>query len=179
MKRTITLITLAGASVFVQAQQKVIEVDSAPAKAFYATQEWENAFVGYYGVNSGIEPGIPENEREREVLAQVKNFLTTGTDADLMQAAAAVDALIREQQGQGENTSPLMLQIAGTLQMRAAELAKDPAAATRANKTAETYLKRAVDPNTGFPNFLRAHKNLANLLFRNLRHPGSHLHGGR
>jgi len=31
---------------------------------------------------------------------------------------------------------------------------------------AEAYLKQAVDPNVGFPNFLRAHKNLANLLFR-------------
>ena len=166
MKRTIILITLAGASVLAQAQQRVVDVDASPAKAFYATQEWQNAFMGYYGVNAATEPGMPEDQAERETLAQVKNFLQSGSDADLRQAVNAVDTLIRSQQAKGVNTSPLMLQIAGTLQMRLAEISSNEAERTRANKAAETYLKRAVDPNTGFPNFLRAYKNLANLLFR-------------
>ncbi|HSH09506.1 MAG TPA: tetratricopeptide repeat protein [Oceanipulchritudo sp.] len=166
MKRTIILITLAGASVVAQAQKQVTEVDASPALAFYATQEWQNAFMGYYGVNSGVEPGIPEDPKEREVLAAIKNFLQTGTDADVRNAVVAIDNLAREQKAKALNISPLMLQIAGTLEMRNAEITKDEAESLRIMRRAEAFLKQAVDPNTGFPNFLRAHKNLANLLFR-------------
>ncbi|MEX0332048.1 MAG: tetratricopeptide repeat protein [Puniceicoccaceae bacterium] len=167
MKRIITLITLAGACVAVQAQKQVIDVDAAPALAFYATKEWQQAFMGYYGVDTGVEPGIPEDPREREVLGQVRDLLQTGADADLRAAVGAVEALIREQQAAGTVTSPMMLQIAGTLEMRNAEVTKDEARSKQSIARAERYLKRAIDPNTGFPNFKRAHKNLANLLFRN------------
>jgi tetratricopeptide (TPR) repeat protein len=167
MKRTITLITLASACVAVQAQNQVIEVDASPAKAFYATQEWQKAFMGYYGVNTGTEPGIPEDQLEREALGQVRDLLQTGADADMRAAISVVETLIRNQQTQDLKTSPMMLQIAGTLEMRLSELTKDRRQASQSADRAERYLKQAVDPNTGFPNFLRAHKNLANLLFRN------------
>jgi tetratricopeptide (TPR) repeat protein len=166
MKRIIMLITLAGASLSVQAQQSVIDVDASPAKAFYATQEWERAFMGYYGVESGTEPGIPEDVAERETLAAIRTFLQTGRDGDFLAAMQAIETLIQDQQTQGLQTSPMMLQIAGTLQMRIAELSKNETESTRLMRKAEDYFKRAIDSNTGFPNFLRAHKNLANLLFK-------------
>lgn len=60
----------------------------------------------------------------------------------------------------------MMLQIAGTLEMRNAEITENPAEKARIIRRSEDYLKRAIE---AFPNFLRAHKNLANLLFRNDR----------
>jgi tetratricopeptide (TPR) repeat protein len=167
MKRIITLITLAGIALPATAQtQQVTSVDSSPAKAFYATEEWDKAFMGYYGVNPGTEPGVPEDQDEREVLGTIRTLLQTGRDEDITAAVQAIMALIQRQQAEGINTSPMMLQIAGTLEMRNAENTRDEAQRARIMARAESYLKRAVDPNTGFPNFLRAHKNLANLLFR-------------
>lgn len=166
MKRIIMLITLAGASVSSQALQPVIEVDATPAKAFYATEEWDKAFMGYYGVNSGTEPGIPEDPDERETLAGIRTFLQTGRDEDFRAAVGSIETLIQTQQSKGVQTSPMMLQIAGTLEMRISEITKDQAESERIMRRAESYFKRAIDPNTGFPNFLRAHKNLANLLFK-------------
>jgi tetratricopeptide (TPR) repeat protein len=167
MKRIIILITIAGMALpgFAQSRQ-VTSVDASPAQAFFATPEWSKALMGSFGVNPGIEPGIPENEAEREVLGQIRDLLQTGADADMRAAVAAIDALIAQQRSRGENTSPMMLQIAGTLEMRNAELTDNEGERERIFRKAEGYLKQAVDPNTGFPNFLRAHKNLANLLFR-------------
>lgn len=167
MKRIILLIAAAGIAIPAIAQkQKVTTVDASPAKAFYATPEWEKAFMGYFGVNPGIEPGIPEDTQEREVLGQIRDLLSTGTDADLRLAIQAIENLITQQQGEGVQTSPMLLQIAGTLEMRLSELTDNETERARIIRKAEGYLKQAVDPNVGFPNFLRAHKNLANLLFR-------------
>ncbi|MFO7725580.1 MAG: hypothetical protein R6V45_08540 [Oceanipulchritudo sp.] len=71
MKRIITLITLAGITLpaFAQSEQ-VTTVDSSPAKAFYATEEWEKAFMGYYGVNPGIEPGVPEDTADYSTMQE-------------------------------------------------------------------------------------------------------------
>jgi tetratricopeptide (TPR) repeat protein len=167
MKRIITLITLVGIALPATAQtSQVTAVDSSPAKAFYATEEWNKAFMGYFGVNPGTEPGVPEDQQEREVLGVIRDLLQTGRDEDIQAAVQAIDTLIMQQQAEGISTSPMMLQIAGTLEMRNAENTSNEAERTRLTRRAESYLKRAVDPNTGFPNFLRAHKNLANLLFR-------------
>jgi tetratricopeptide (TPR) repeat protein len=176
MKRITILLTLASVGLTATAQRAVTEVDISAAKAFYATEEWDKAFMGYYGVDPGTEPGVPDNDAEREVLGSIRTFLQTGTDADIKAAVDAIAALIRNNQSEGINTSPMMLQIAGTLEMRVAELAKDDAERERIMRRAESYLKRAVDPSTGFPNFLRAHKNLANLLFRMDRSQDAKVH---
>jgi tetratricopeptide (TPR) repeat protein len=167
MKRIITLIAIAGITLpaFAQTRQ-VTSVDASPAKAFFATPEWEKAFMGSFGVNPGIEPGVPEDQAEREVLGQIRTLLQSGTDADLFAAVQAIETLISQQRTKGLNTSPMLLQIAGTLEMRRGELTRNEAESRRIMQRAEGFLKQAVDPNTGFPNFLRAHKNLANLLFR-------------
>ncbi len=167
MKRIITLITLAGITLpaFAQSEQ-VTTVDSSPAKAFYATEEWEKAFMGYYGVNPGIEPGVPEDTAEREVLGEIRTFLQTGTDQDIRAAVEAIETLIQTKRAEDETVSPMMLQIAGTLEMRNAELTDDEEERKRIMRRAQSYLEQAIDPETGFPDFLRAHKNLANLLFR-------------
>ena len=162
MKRIITFIILAGVSLSAFAQSDTM----APVKAFYASDAWNKAFMGYFGVNSGTEPGIPEDDAEREVLGQIRDLLQSGTDADLNAAIAAITALVQQQRQENINTSPMMLQIAGTLAMRAADLTSDQTQRTLYLTRAEAFLKQSVDPTTGFPNFLRAHKNLANLLFR-------------
>ncbi len=171
MKRTITLITLAATALGAYAQktsvESVVEVDSSAARAFYATQEWENAFMGYYGVETGLEPGIPEDEAERAALGQVRDFLKTGNEeGDVRAALGAISTLMQQQKTAGVDTSPMLLQIAGTLEMRAADFAKTPEQAKPMLERAERLLTMSVDPAKGFPNFLRAHKNLANLLFR-------------
>lgn len=171
MKRTIILITLAATALGTYAQQSsvksVVEVDSSVARAFYATQEWENAFMGYYGVETGLEPGIPEDELERAALGQVRDFLKTGNEeGDVRAALGAIATLMQAQKAAGTDASPMLLQIAGTLEMRAADFAKTAEQAKPMLERAETLLTMSVDPAKGFPNFLRAHKNLANLLFR-------------
>ncbi|MFO7725859.1 MAG: tetratricopeptide repeat protein, partial [Oceanipulchritudo sp.] len=131
-----------------------------------ATEEWEKAFMGYYGVNPGIEPGAPEDTAEREVLGEIRTFLQTGTDQDIRAAVEAIETLIQTKRAEDETVSPMMLQIAGTLEMRNAELTDDEEERKRIMRRAQSYLEQAIDPETGFPDFLRAHKNLANLLFR-------------
>jgi tetratricopeptide (TPR) repeat protein len=166
MKRTIQLITLAAAALPLQAQRAVIEVDTSPAKAFYATPEWEKAFMGYYGVDSGVEPGVPESDAERAALGQVRTFLQAGSANDINLAIQAIRGLLAQQQAENLPASPMILQIAGTLLMRSAEDTRDEQQRRRILEQARSFLERAVDPTSGFPNFLRAHKNLANLLFR-------------
>lgn len=169
MKRITILLTFAAATVpaLVNGQQSVTSVDNSAAKAFYATETWEKAFMGYFGVESGVEPGVPENQQEREVLAQVRDFLRGGTDADFRAALNALNTLINTQRKEGQQTSPMMLQIAGTIAMRMAETSKSDSAKKQYRQQALNYLQKSIDPDTGFPNFLRAHKNLANLYFRN------------
>lgn len=167
MKRIISIITLSAIAVTAQAQQSVINVDASVAKAFYATQEWENAFMGYYGVETGLEPGLPSDEAELAVLGQVRDFLKTGNEeGDVRAALAAISTLMQQQKAAGLDTSAMLLQIAGTLEMRAADFARTPEEAKPMLERAERLLSLSVDPAKGFPNFLRAHKNLANLLFR-------------
>ncbi|NDV61290.1 tetratricopeptide repeat protein [Puniceicoccales bacterium CK1056] len=166
MKRIITLITLAAASLPATAQQQVISVDTSPAKAFYATDAWNKAFMGYYGVDSGTEPGVTEDTDEREVLGQIREFLQSGSDSGIRSATQAIATLVQQQQAKGVATSPMMLQIAGTLEMRNAEITNNYTEKAQILRRSEDYLRRAIE---AFPNFLRAHKNLANLLFRNDR----------
>lgn len=136
---------------------------------FYQTQEWAKSLAGSYGVNPGVEPGLPDNEQEREALGKIRVFLQQGSDQDLIEALQVLDILFREQQTAGTSTSAMLYQIAGTLALRLGEVTRDEALKTRYQNQAEDFLKRAINPNTGFPNFLRAHKNLANLYFRNDR----------
>jgi tetratricopeptide (TPR) repeat protein len=60
----------------------------------------------------------------------------------------------------------MLLQISGTLAMRLAETSTAQGDIDNYRRMSENFLRQAIDSNTGFPNFLRAHKNLANLLFR-------------
>lgn len=176
MKRIITCIALAGTAVLATAQSEntvqprpIPGFESAPAMEFFNSVEWQKSFMGSYGVNPGVEPGIPEDPAEREVLGQIRTFLQTGTAADIQAAANAIAALIQQQRTEGLNTSPMLLQIAGTLEMQLWENATTEDQRKIHLQRAENYLKQAINPQTGFPNFLRAHKNLANLLFRSDR----------
>lgn len=135
-------------------------------KQFFQTTEWAKAFAGSYGVNPGVEPGLPDNDKEREALGKIRDLLQRGDDAAIQEALQVLETLFAEQQRAGNPTSAMLYQIAGTLALRLNEISRQPAQQERYQELAERYLKRAVDPNTGFPNFLRAHKNLANLYFR-------------
>lgn len=161
MKRFLTLLAAAGLTSAAYSQS-AIEI----ADQFYNSQEWERAFAGYYGVNPGVEPGIPEADAEREALGVIRPLLQQGSDAALAQAATVLDGLIETQQTAGESTSPMILQIAGTITMRLADTTTNKAEITRYQNRSEAYLKQAIASDGGFPNFLRAHKNLANLFFK-------------
>jgi len=170
MKRISILLTMAAsvAPALVHSQDPVISVDNSAAKAFYATEEWNKAFMGYFGVNSGVEPGVPEDQQAREVLAQVRDFLRSGEDQDFRAALNALENHINTQQAEEDKQpSPMMLQIAGTIAMRMAQTSDNDSTKRRYRQQAQRHLEQSLDPETGFPNFLRAHKNLANLYFRN------------
>lgn len=166
---TITLAVLTAAPVFGIQQINTGINPLEVGRHFYQTQEWAKAFAGSYGVNPGVEPGLPDNDKEREALGKIRVLLQQGSDQDLAEALQVLVTLFGEQQRANLNTSPMMYQIAGTLALRMAEVTQDEARKTRYQNQAEDFLKRSIDPNTGFPNFLRAHKNLANLYFRNDR----------
>ena len=166
---TITLAVLTATPVFGIQQIHTGINPLEVGRHFYQTQEWAKALAGSFGVNPGVEPGLPDNDKEREALGKIRVLLQQGTDQDLVEALRVLETLFREQQAATAKTAPMMYQIAGTLALRLAEVTQDEAGKTRYQNLAENYLKRAIDPNTGFPNFLRAHKNLANLFFRNDR----------
>lgn len=166
MKRILTLITLAAAATSLQAQPQGITVNSNPMRSFLASEEWRQSFMGSLGVDAGVEPGIPTDTEERAALAQVRDLLTNGTDADLKAAIVVLETLIRAHQTKGTPTSPMILQIAGALEIRNSEITKDPVEMEQIMRRAEAYLLRAVDPNTGFPSYLSAHSHLGFLYFR-------------
>jgi tetratricopeptide (TPR) repeat protein len=175
MKKLLTLVSIAGLTISAFAQESSF-VRSA-VQSFYDSVEWQRAFVGYYGVNPGVEPGIPEDQVEREALAQIRDLLRTGSDEGIRQAATLLQNTIQTvRQSEGGQPSPMLLQISGTLQMRLAELANSEAERKRITDQAASTLRQAIDPETGFPNFLRAHKNLANLLFRADRQAEAKVH---
>lgn len=181
MKKFITIITLVGLLTPVFAQNTartsstVLPTNSTRSivASFFASEEWQRAFVGHWGVLSGVEPGIPENQAEREALGQIRDILRPGTDAAVIEAARVLDTLIATRRQANAAPSPMILQIAGTLHMRMAEIATTDTQRQQATERAITLLRQSVDPTTGFPNFLRAHKNLANLLFRTESPDGS------
>ena len=167
MKRILTLITLAAAAATaVQAQPQSLPVNSNPMRSFFASEEWRQAFMGSFGVDAGVEPGVPTDTDEREALAQVRDLLTAGADEQLRPAITVLETLIRGQQAKGLKTSPMILQVVGAMEIRNSELTRNPAEQAQALRRAENYLLRAVDPNTGFPNYLGAHKNLGTVYFR-------------
>lgn len=175
MKKFITIISLASALVPAVAQTSSTSMVPGNAsvpevvRSFYDSTEWQRAFVGNYGVNSGTEPGVPEDQTEREALATIRDLLRTGTDDGVRQAAALLETTIANLASTQKTASPMIKQITGTLYMRLAELTNSEAERKANNDKALRYLRESVDPNTGFPNFLRAHKNIANLLFRSDR----------
>lgn len=173
MKRWISIITLIGCGASLTAQNQsdveLAELDIEPtdvAKQFYSTPEWERAFAGSYGVNPGVEPGVPDDQDAREVLGEVRTFLQAGTKEAVREGISALDEYFQSVRDGGDKVSPMLLQINGTLNMRLAELSEDEDERDKAVDRAEELLKQAVSEDA-FPNFLRAHKNLANLLFRN------------
>lgn len=168
MKRFSILLSLTVAALpaFGQSSESVISVDNSAVQAFYASDAWEKAFMGYFGVDSGTEPGVPEDQAEREALGEIRNFLQAGTPEDVRAAVDTIETLIETKSEEEESISPMMSQIAGTLALRLADLTEDESERESMRRQAERYLKQAIDSETGFPNFLRAHKNLANLYFR-------------
>jgi tetratricopeptide (TPR) repeat protein len=166
MKKLLIMLTATGLAGTLAAQLAPTAHTSSVVRDFYASDAWGKALAGYYGVNPGIEPGIPDNDREREVLGTIRQYLMSGSDQDVQLALTAVDNLFKDLTTRGLKPSPMLLQISGTLAMRLAETSTAQGDIDNYRRMSENFLRQAIDSNTGFPNFLRAHKNLANLLFR-------------
>jgi tetratricopeptide (TPR) repeat protein len=172
MNKLLPVIALATVGNLVSAQIPLGVSPSSIAREFYNTPYWAQAFAASYGVQSGVEPGLPDaasDKGERELLGKIRVHLQEGSDASLALGLTEIENFFRTP-AKGATAAPvahpMLLQIAGTIAMRLGEVTRVEAEAKRYQQLAETYLRRAIDPNGGFPNFLRVHKNLANLLFR-------------
>lgn len=169
MKRIVILLTsLSTAALAFGVQPRPFEGPSPieVAMQVYQTPEWARSFAGLYGVNPGVEPGLPDNDQEREALGRIRDLVQAGSDNDMREALRVVEEVIRARERGESRPSAMIYQIAGTLALRMVELTENEATRQQYQERAERYLRRSIDPNTGFPNFLRVHKNLANLYFR-------------
>ncbi|MCC5833252.1 MAG: tetratricopeptide repeat protein [Opitutales bacterium] len=172
MKRFfILLISLSTAALAFGVQPRPFDGPSPVEVALrvYQTPEWARAFAGSYGVNPGVEPGLPDNDQEREALGKIRDLVQAGSDNDMREALRVIEDVIRARERGESRPSAMIYQIAGTLALRMVEITSGDDSRQQYQERAERYLRRAIDPNTGFPNFLRVHKNLANLYFRTER----------
>jgi len=159
MKKTIIILGALGLGVSIVGAQS--RSAASVASDIYKTEAWAKAVAGYYGVDSGVEPKI--EDRDRETLGQIATTLQVEGDASVLAAADILQNYIRTQESGSQKPSATVLQLAGMLNQRLADIANNDGERRRRTELAETYLRRAVET---FPNFLRAHKNLANLLFK-------------
>ncbi|MDP0501626.1 MAG: tetratricopeptide repeat protein [Verrucomicrobiota bacterium JB022] len=133
------------------------------AAGIYQTPVWQNAMAGLLTINLAIEPDIPRDDQPAmAALGQLRTILGQQTGEANVQANNQALAALETYINSSPKPSPLILQIAGALRMQNADLTNNKAGYSQA----ENYFKRAVDPNTGMPNFLRAHKNLAHIYFK-------------
>lgn len=182
MKRFVILLTsLSTAALAFGVQPRAFEGPNPVEVALqvYQTPEWARAFAGSYGVNPGVEPGLPDNDQEREALGRIRDLVQAGSDNDMREALRVVEEVILARERSDSRPSAMMYQIAGTLALRMVELTERDSDRQQYQERAERFLRRSIDPNTGFPNFLRVHKNLANLYFRTDRPEQALIHFSR
>ncbi|MCD8483813.1 MAG: tetratricopeptide repeat protein [Verrucomicrobia bacterium] len=129
-------------------------------REFYNSPYWRMSLVGSYGINSEIEPRLEQIDIER--LREVTPLIQSGEAAQQLQALNSLITFARTQ----PRPNPQILQLIGALSMAQLADATTDAERQRLREQARDYFTRAINPDTGFPNFLRAHKNLANLLFQ-------------
>ncbi len=168
MKKTLLIISLLGIGTSVSA------ITHAEVLEIYNSPEWERSFVGSYGIDPGVEPEINRQDTAlMTLLGKVRDNIQAVAEAEeaeqpsqnfLRAIITDIDAYLSGQRGRQGAASANVLQIAGNISMRLSELAQSPAEIERWENRSIEYFEAAVE---SFPNFLRVHKNLGNILFRN------------
>jgi tetratricopeptide (TPR) repeat protein len=160
MKKSILLLAgllgLAAAPLDARWNEEIMAVFRSPA--------WERSFVGGFGVDPGVEPEIDRQDQAlMTALGEIRPLIQSGGDSDLRQVVTILEGYVRARRAANQPPSATALQIAGTVSMRLAETVSDPGERRTRQSQAVDFLRQATE---AFPNFLRAHKNLANILFR-------------
>lgn len=127
---------------------------------FYNSTYWRKSLIGSFGINSDTEPRLEEIDINQ--LRLVTPLIQSG---DSQQQLQALNQLITFANTQPRPNAQI-LQLIGALSMAQLADARTEADKQRLREQARTFFARAINEETGFPNFLRAHKNLANLLFQ-------------
>lgn len=175
-KRLFILAGLATLASLAQGQQSVqpLALNLQPTRTaaeVYRSETWKLAVTGFYTPNTAIEPALPKEDLEamaalgslRDLLGNVPEGNQGAQIAANNAALAQLEAYITKARATPNGPSAMVLQIAGALCMQTADLQNG----NRAMLTkAEGYLSDAIK---AFPNFLRAHKNLAHIYFKTER----------
>jgi len=129
----------------------------------FNTPAWERAFAGDFGVDSGVEPGIPEDPRGLEVIGEIRPLLQANSETSIQGALNILNSYFGERMTAGQTIPAFHAQIAGMLNYQLSRTTANPGLRARAQQEAIGHFEEAIQQ---FPNFLRAHKNLGDLYFR-------------
>ncbi|MCC5807991.1 MAG: tetratricopeptide repeat protein [Opitutales bacterium] len=166
MKKITILFGLLGTAVALSAisRQEVLEV--------YRSPQWERAFAGTYGIDSGVEPELDRQDRAiMELLPKIRENVQRASEAEaegrsgdqhLRAVVEEAEAYIRRKRNEGQQPSANILQIAGNVSMRLAENASGGEQRRWQDRALE-YFRQAVEV---FPNFRRVHTNMGHIYFR-------------
>lgn len=158
MKRSFTFLAFLGLASVASAQQAALPAPDV--RSVYNSPVWQNAISGLYGVNTENTPRV-----ENPDIVAIQAVAPLIGDPNSMPVAAEQLNVYRTTNERG-TYSAVIDQIIGAIYFQLGSMASNEAERTRYNRLAETNLKKAIE---SFPNFLKAHKNLANLLFKDGR----------
>jgi len=125
----------------------------------FNTPAWERAFAGDLGVDPGIEPGVPEDQRGREVLGEIRPLIQSQTASSMQAAVNILNGYFGERTAAGQEIPAFHANIAGALSYQISRMSNNPRIAQEAIGHFEEAVRQ-------FPNYRSAHKNLGDLYFR-------------
>ncbi len=163
MKRYFTILAALGVAHATMAQssqdlQRQSALDHPDVRSIYNSTMWQRAMAGYYGVDTNVAP-----QPETADIQQVQQIAPMLQDENQMEAAALALDQYRSNIGEDAEYSAIIDQIIGSIYFQLAGLTENEAEQERFNRLAQENLELAIER---FPNYRQAHKNLANLLFK-------------
>ena len=129
---------------------------------------WQRAFAGDFAAETGVEPGVPEDPRAREVIGEIRPFIQAQNEPSTQSAIRILDAYFAELIGAGQAPDAYMLMLNGMLNYQLARTSANVNVRRRAEQQTISYFQDAIRE---FPSLLRAHKNLGDLYFRMENYP--------
>lgn len=136
-------------------------------RSIYNSVTWQRAMAGYYGVNTEVSP-----QPQTADVQQIQEIAPLLQDENTIEQALQALDTYRTNAGAG-NYGAVIDQIIGSGYFQLANLSENEAEQTRFRQLAKTNLERAIER---FPNYLQAHKNLANMLFQQGDSAGARTH---